>query len=365
MACTLGERFRLTVFGESHGSGVGVVVDGCPPGFPLDLQRLQVDMDRRKPGQSLLTSLRKEEDKIEVLSGLYNGRTNGGPLTLFVRNTDVQSSSYSEVGIKPRPSHLDYTAHLRYKGYFDYRGGGFLSGRMTAAMVMGGGVAKQLLEQAGVEVHAYMKSIKHVTLPREPTLDEIRKNTYASAVRCPILETSPRMEEVVLEARKNGDSVGGVVEAIALGVPAGYGDPIFDSVESKLAHALFGIPAVKALEFGAGFGITQMYGSEANDQFRLIDGKIVTQTNNNGGILGGITNGMPIVLRVGFKPTASIPKPQKSVNLETLEEEEIVVKGRHDPCVAIRGVIVVENMVSAVLADVLYSVLEDLRFQNS
>ncbi|MEM0320946.1 MAG: chorismate synthase [Thermoprotei archaeon] len=362
MGSTIGSRFRLTVFGESHGAGVGCVVDGCPAGFPLSMERLQLDMDRRRPGQSVYTTLRKEEDKVEVLSGLYNGRTNGGPLTLFVGNMDVQSSTYSEVGFKPRPSHLDYTAHLRYRGYFDYRGGGFLSGRMTAAMVLGGGVAKQLLESIGVGVHAYMRSLGGLELPREPSVNEVVENTYSSPVRCPIPEVSEEMMKRVLEARSSGDSVGGIVECVALNVPAGYGEPIFDSVESLLAHALFSVPGVKGVEFGAGFRVARMTGSEANDEFYLEEGRVKTRTNNNGGIQGGITNGMPIVVRVAFKPTASIPKPQRTVNLQTMQEETIVVKGRHDPAIAIRGVIVVENVVSAVLADVLYTIIDQKKF---
>ncbi len=324
--------------------------------------RLQEDMDRRRPGQSVYTTLRKEEDRVEVLSGLYNGRTNGGPLTLYVDNRDVQSSTYAEVGFKPRPSHLDYTAHLRYRGYFDYRGGGFLSGRITAAMVLGGGVAKQVLGAVGVGVHAFMRSLGGYSLPREPTLDEVVSKTYTSPVRCPVEEASQEMMDRVSNARSQGDSVGGVVECWVTDPPAGYGDPIFDSVESLLAHALFSVPGVKAVEFGAGFRVSNMRGSEANDEFYVDQGRVKTRTNNNGGIQGGITNGMPIVLRVAFKPTASIPKPQRTVNLETMQEETIIVKGRHDPAIAIRGVIVVENLVAAVMADILYSVIEQKRF---
>jgi chorismate synthase len=362
MGATLGERYKLTLFGESHGAGVGVVIDGCPPGFPLNLEELQEDMAKRRPGQSIYTTLRKEEDKIEVLSGFYNGRTTGGPLTLYVKNTDVQSSTYAEVDSKPRPSHLDYTAHLRYKGYFDYRGGGFLSGRMTACMVLGGGVSKQILKRMGVNVYAFMRSISTLCLPREPTLAEIAQNTYSSPVRCPITEFSEKMEKAVLDARTEGDSVGGVVECQVHQVPAGYGEPIFDSVESKIAHAVFSIPAVKGLEFGSGFDITTHKGSEVNDAFYVDNGTIRTRTNNNGGIQGGITNGMPIVMRIAFKPTASIAKPQKTVNLNTLQEETIIVKGRHDPCVAIRGVIVVENLVAATIMDTLYPLIEKQSF---
>lgn len=360
MSFSFGRRLKMTVFGESHGLGVGTVVDGCPPGFPLDLNLLQEDMVRRRPGQSVYTTLRNEEDRIEVLSGLYNGRTNGGALAMLVRNTDVRSSAYAEVGRTPRPGHLDYTAHVKYRGFFDYRGGGFLSGRITAPMVMAGGVAKQLLSKRGVTVGAYMKSIGPVELSRTPTAQEIAEKTYRSEVRCPIKEDEEKMKKVVWDARTSGDSVGGVVEAVATGIPAGFGEPIFDSVESMISHALFSIPAVKGVEFGAGFDISKMPGSLANDQFGVKEGRVVTLSNNNGGVLGGITNGMPIVLRVAFKPTASIPKPQKSVDLETLEETTITVKGRHDPCVAIRGVIVVENMVSFVLADLLYSLIENL-----
>lgn len=309
----------------------------------------------------MLTTLRKEEDKVEVLSGLYAGRATGGPLTLYVANTDVQSSSYSEVDVKPRPSHLDYTAKIRYRGFFDYRGGGFLSGRMTAAMVMGGGVAKQALSHVGVKVNAYMVELGGIRVPRPPTAREA-ESTYESAVRCPFPDTSKLMEEAVAGARREGDSLGGIVECVATGVPAGYGDPIFDSIESQLSRGVFSIPAVKGVEFGLGFKIAGLHGSQANDEFYVEDGKVMTRTNNNGGILGGISNGMPITFRVAFKPTASIPKPQKTVNLETMREETITVKGRHDPCVAIRGVIVVENMAAAVLADALYGLLEAKRF---
>ncbi|MEM3670138.1 MAG: chorismate synthase [Thermoprotei archaeon] len=361
MGFTLGKMFRLTVFGESHGKGVGVVVDGCPPGLKLDLEELQKDMDRRRPGQSMVVSLRKEEDLVQVMSGFYNDRTTGGPLTLYTENTDVQSGTYSDVAVKPRPSHLDYTAHLRYRGYFDYRGGGFLSGRITAPMVMGGSVAKQALREIGVKVHAYIVRLGQISLPRSPTPEELEA-VYESPVRCPVADVGKQMEDAVMEARKQGDSLGAVVECIAEGVPAGYGDPVFDSVESQISSAMYSIPAVKGVEFGAGFKISEIRGSEANDEFYVSGGRVLTRTNNNGGVLGGITTGMPVVFRVAFKPTASIPKPQNTVNLETMTNETITVKGRHDPCVAIRGTIVVENLAAAVLADVLYPELYNHRF---
>ncbi len=352
----------MTAFGESHGEGVGVVLDGVPPGFPLSVEQIQSDMEKRRPGQSIYTTLRKEEDNVQVLSGIYNGRTTGGPLTLFVKNTDVQSSTYADVDRRPRPSHLDYTAHVKYKGYFDYRGGGFLSGRMTATMVMGGAVAKQILSSLGVQVYAFIRAIGGKNIPREPSREEIAENTYKSPVRCPVPEFSQSLEQAVLEARRDGDSLGAIVECVAFGVPPGYGEPIFDSAESKIAHAIFSVPAVKGIEFGAGFAISGMRGSTANDEFYVAEGRVLTRTNRNGGILGGITNGMPIQFRVAFKPTSSISKPQRTIDLNTLKEEIITVKGRHDPCVAIRGVIVIEDITCAVLADLLYPAIHSAKF---
>ena len=343
---TLGKHLKITSIGESHGNIVGVVIDGCPAGLRLDMERLQSDLDRRRPGQSNVTTSRNEPDKAEVLTGLYNGVTTGAPLTIIIKNQDRDSSKYLEARWTPRPGHADYTAGLRYSDHQDPRGGGRFSGRLTAGFVMGGSVAKQLLETIGVDVVAYTQQIGTVVASNVDV-----KRIEDNIVRCPDQDAAESMIKIIEDARKDGDSVGGKVKCIAMNPPKGIGDPIFDTLEGDLAKAFYSIPAVKAVEFGAGVKVAEMKGSENNDQYIIEDGEVKTITNNSGGILGGISNGMPIEATITFKPTPSISKPQKTVDLQTMKETTIKVEGRHDPCIVPRAVPVVEAMMALVLAD--------------
>ena len=351
MTDSLGLMFRVTSFGESHGRCVGVVVEGCPAGLTLSTQHIQVELDRRRPGKSGLASSREEEDQVEILSGVFNGFTTGAPICALVWNRDRDSSEYERLISTPRPGHADWTAHVRYGGYNDYRGGGRFSGRITAGFVMAGAVAKRLLmESLGVEVLAHSKEIGGIVSP-DLSVDEIRGNVEGNPVRCGSPEAASRMAERIREVASAGDSVGGVVECFAINVPVGLGEPVFGSLEGELALALYSIPAVKAVEFGVGRGYSALKGSEGNDAFVLKGGKVVTVTNNAGGILGGISTGMPIRCAVTFKPTSSIARKQKTFDLSTFEETSIEVRGRHDPCIVPRAVPVVEAMVAVVLAD--------------
>lgn len=348
---SIGKALVFTCFGESHGSCVGAIIDGCPAGLPLSESYIQAELDKRRPGLTEISSPRKEDDKVEILSGVYRGYTTGAPICMVVRNRDIDLKPYEMVIVKPRPGHADYTARVKYGGFNDPRGGGRFSGRMTVAYVMAGAVAKRILSLIGVEVLAHTVQIGSVMIEDEVPYDEIRRNVYSNPVRCAVPELANRMLEEILSAAKDGDSVGGVVEGIVLNAPAGLGEPIFDSLDADIAKILFNIPAVKGVEFGAGFKIASMRGSEANDQYAIINGKILTLTNNAGGIIGGISNGMPIKVRVAFKPTPSISKRQKTVNLEKMSEEEIEVAGRHDPCIVPRAVPVVEACLAFVIAD--------------
>lgn len=344
---TYGTAFRITSIGESHGKIVGIVIDGCPAGLRLDMDKLQKDLDRRRPGQSSVSTTRNEADKAEVLTGLYNGVSTGAPITIIVRNMDRDSSKYIDARWIPRPGHADYTAGLRYGEQQDPRGGGRFSGRNTAGFVMAGAVAKQLLETLGTKVVAYTQQIGNIISP------DIQPETVieTNIVRCPDEATAEKMIKVIEDAKKDGDSIGGKVKVVALNPPKGIGQPIFDTLEGDLAKAFYAIPAVKAVEFGAGVMVAEMRGSESNDQFTVKNGEIVTETNISGGILGGITNGMPVEAIVTFKPTPSIGKQQKTVDLQKMENTTIKVEGRHDPCIVPRAVPVVEAMMAVVLAD--------------
>jgi len=348
---SFGKALVLTCFGESHGECVGAVVDGCPAGLPISESMVQAELDKRRPGFADVSTPRREEDVAEILSGVFNGFTTGAPICMIVRNRDVDSKPYEIVRTKPRPGHADYAAYVRYGGFNDFRGGGRFSGRMTAAYVMAGAVAKKLLGTINVEVLAHTVQIGRVKLSKEVSFDDIRGNIYGNPVRCADPETASAMRDEILEASAEGDSVGGTVEGLALNVPAGLGDPVFDSLDADIAKMLFDIPAVKGVEFGAGFRSALMKGSENNDPYVLKEGKVVTLTNNAGGILGGISTGMPIVVRVAFKPASSIPKKQKTVDLNRMEETEITLTGRHDPCVVPRAVPVVEACLAFVIAD--------------
>ncbi|HEY1815631.1 MAG TPA: chorismate synthase [Kofleriaceae bacterium] len=349
MASSFGTLFRITTFGESHGAAIGVVVDGCPAQLPLDVAAIQAALDRRRPGQSALVSQRREADAVEILSGVHGGVTLGTPIAMTIRNTDARGKDYAALETAYRPSHADYTYDAKY-GVRAVAGGGRASARETAARVAAGAIAEQLLARVGVSIVAWVDEIADLVAQVDDATVS-RAAVDATPIRCPDLDTAARMIERVEAVRKAGDSVGGVVRAIARGVPAGWGEPVFDKLEADLGKAMLSIPAVKGVENGDGFAGTKLTGSEHNDLFyRRDDGSLGTRTNRSGGIQGGISNGMPITLRVAFKPTATIMRAQPTVdrdgNAVTLEP-----KGRHDPCVLPRAVPIVEAMIALVLAD--------------
>jgi chorismate synthase len=347
----MGKRFVVTCFGESHGKCVGIVIDGCPPGLELAEEDVQMEVDKRRPVSDKISTPRREEDKVEILSGVFNGYTTGAPICMLVRNREAQSEAYDEIRWKPRPGHADYPAWARYEKFNDYRGGGRFSGRITVAFVMAGAVAKKLLKKMNIEVLAHTVEAGGIGLKRQPSIEDVRKNVYSNPMRCADAEAAKLMEKAVVDARDEGNSVGGIVEAIALNVPTGVGDPIFDSLDADLAKALLDIPAVKGVEFGAGFRASRLKGSENNDQYIINSGRVVTLSNNSGGILGGISNGMPIIVRPAFKPTPSISKKQQTIDLKEMKTTSLEVKGRHDACIVPRAVPVVESAVALVLAD--------------
>jgi chorismate synthase len=350
-ANSIGKAFVVTSFGESHGRCVGAVIDGCPAGLPLSEKDVQAELDRRIPKKPEITSGRIEEDIVEFLSGTFEGHTTGLPICMLVWNKEAVPSEYDIIKDLPRPGHADYTAYVKYGGFSDYRGGGRFSGRITVSFVMAGAVAKKLLRLFGVEVLAYTKAIGGIEMKETPTLEKIREETYKNPVRCPDSVYAEAMEKAMVEARKEGDSLGGIVECIALNVPTGVGEPVFDALDADIAKAIFAVPAVKGVEFGAGFKAAAMKGSENNDPYAIRDGKVVTLTNNAGGVLGGLSNGMPIVVRAAIKPTPSIAKKQKTINLAEFKEATLQVRGRHDPCVVPKAVPAIESMVAIVLAD--------------
>ncbi len=347
---SIGKIFTITSFGESHGNCMGIIIDGCPAGLPVTAEDVQREVDKRRPGTGVLTTSRVEEDKVEILSGIFNGRTTGAPVCLLVWNKDVDSSEYEKIRFLPRPGHADYTAFIKYGGFNDFRGGGRFSGRTTAGFVMAGAVAKKLLSLIGIEVLAHTVAIGGIKA-KVSAFNEIRENVEKNPVRCADLEAAEEMTRVIEQAKEDGDSVGGIIEGIALNSPAGLGEPVFDTLEGDLAKALFAIPAVKGVEFGSGFQAAEKKGSENNDPFTIRYGKIVTETNNAGGVLGGISNGMPIVVRVAVKPTPSIAKSQETVNIENMESASLAIKGRHDACIVPRAVPVVESMMAVTLCD--------------
>jgi len=348
---SIGRYYRVTSFGESHGRCVGAVVDGCPAGLRLSPEDIQRELDRRRPGQSAVTTSREEEDRVEVLSGVFRGLTTGAPICTLVWNRDKDSSIYEARRWTPRPGHADHTAHIRYGGFNDYRGGGRFSGRITVGYVMAGAIAKRLLsESLDVEVLAHAKEIGGIKAG-EVTPDEIKEHAEGNPVRCGDPEAAQMMAEMITAVSQEGDSLGGVVECFTLNLPPGLGDPVFDTLEGDLAKALFAVPAVKVVEFGLGRGFSSMRGSESNDAFTLKEGVIRSETNRMGGITGGISTGMPVVVNVTFKPTPSISLPQRTVDIERMEETTLTVEGRHDPCVVPRAVPVVEGVVAMVLAD--------------
>ena len=349
MADNIGKLFTITSFGESHGRCVGVIIDGCPAGLAVTGDDIQKEVDRRRPKSSISTA-RNEPEIVEILSGIYDGRTTGAPICLLVWNTDVDSSVYEKIKSLPRPGHADYTNFVKYGGFNDYRGGGRSSGRITAGFVMAGAIAKKLLASIGIEVLAHTIEIGGIKAV-EKGYDEIKETVEINTLRCADPEAAEEMMKVIEKARAEGDSVGGIIECFAINIPAGLGEPVFDTMEGDLAKAMFSIPAVKGIEFGSGFSSARKKGSENNDPFRIKKGKVITATNNAGGILGGISNGMPVVLRVVVKPTPSISKKQDTVDLKTMTDSIIEISGRHDACIVPRAVPVVEAMVAVTITD--------------
>jgi chorismate synthase len=350
MENSLGKLFTITSFGESHGRCVGIIVDGCPAGLPITGEDIQREADKRKPGTSMAATKRAEEDKVEILSGTLNGMTTGAPICLLIWNRDIDSSEYEKARFLARPGHADYTAFIKYGGFNDFRGGGRFSGRITAAFVMAGAIAKKLLDTIGVEVLAHTIELGGIKAePKE--LDEIKGTMEKNPFKCADLKAAEAMAKAIEKVKQEGDSVGGIIEGIALNVPAGLGEPVFDTLEGDLAKALFAIPAVKGVEFGSGFSAARKRGSENNDPFTIKNGKIVTVTNNAGGILGGISNGMPLVVRVAIKPTSSIAKSQQAVDLKDMKGASLQVAGRHDVCIVPRAAVVVESMIAVTLCD--------------
>ncbi len=351
MANTFGTLFTVTTWGESHGPAVGAVVDGCPPRLPLTAEDIQVELDRRRPGQSDIVTPRKEEDRVEFLSGVFEGRTTGTPISLLVRNADQRPAAYDEMRDKFRPSHADFTYQAKY-GLRDHRGGGRSSARETVGRVAAGAIARKVLALAGgVEIRAFLTQVHDIVVPADalaafPSLAEVE----ATAVRCPHPETAARMIERIKAVRSEGDSVGGVIECRVRGLPAGLGEPVFDRLEADLAKAMLSLPATKGFELGSGFAGAALRGSEHNDAFEVRDGRVRTRTNRSGGTQGGISNGEELVFRTAFKPTATILQRQATVDTAGAATE-LIGRGRHDPCVVPRAVPIVEAMTALVLLD--------------
>lgn len=343
---SFGTLFKITTWGESHGPGIGVVIDGCPAGFALSTEDIQRELNRRRPGQSKITTSRQEKDQVEILSGFFNGKTTGTPISLIVRNVDQESQDYAALVTKYRPSHADYTYDAKY-GFRDHRGSGRASARETIGRVAAGAIAKKLLR--GVEILAYVKQVHHLIATIDParvTQKEIENNI----VRCPDPRLAAKMIKHIEEMKAQGDSVGGVIECIVRHPPAGLGSPVFDKLEARLAHAMLSLPATKGFEIGSGFGSVLMTGHTHNDPIQIKKGQVITLTNHAGGVVGGISNGMDIVFRVAFKPTATIGKTQKTID-KSKKHTTLQMSGRHDPCVVPRAVPIVEAMAALVLAD--------------
>ncbi|HRJ26434.1 MAG TPA: chorismate synthase [Fimbriimonadaceae bacterium] len=349
MASQFGTLFRISTWGESHGGAVGVVVDGCPPGLPISVDEIQTELDRRRPGQSRIVTQRKEADRVEILSGVFDGVTTGTPISMLVWNQDARSGDYDEMRTKYRPSHADFTYDAKY-GVRDWRGGGRSSARETVGRVAAGALAQALLRRDfGVEIVAWVESVQSIRAEVD-ALSVTRSEVDQNMVRCPIPEVATEMQALIESVRKQGDSVGGVVGAVARGVPAGWGEPVFDRLEADLAKALLSLPACKGFESGSGFAGTLLRGSEHNDPFRASEGEVFTPTNSSGGIQGGISNGMPILVRAAFKPVATILAEQQTVTTSR-ENTTLKGRGRHDPCVLPRAVPMVEAMMALVLVD--------------
>ena len=352
VAFTLGSRLKLTLFGSSHGELVGAILDGLPSGIVIDKDNMQKWLDLRRPAQSDITTQRKEQDVPEIVSGIVNGHTDGGPVTVIIRNTDTISDHYSDIKNSPRPGHADLTSFLKYGEFRNYSGGGFFSGRMTAPIVAAGSICADILLRNSIFVNAWISSIGNIRTDNVPGSPF---DAYGFKTRMPDHDSDSKAHSFIRNLQSEGDSVGGIISVRIENIPPGIGEPFFDSVESVLSHAIFSIPAVKGIEFGGGFAMSSMKGSEVQDKIQFRNNRFITTSNHNGGILGGITNGMPITLKVAVKPTSSIRKEVETVDLHTHEPVTLKIRGRHDPCIAIRALPVVQTMVSYCLMDIIMS----------
>ena len=356
MSSVIGDKIKLSIFGESHGEAIGCVIDGLPAGIKIDMNAVYKDMQRRAPGKDKTATPRLEKDIPHILSGMLDNVTTGAPLAMVIENTNTKSGDYSNLMTVPRPGHSDYPAYVKYGGNNDIRGGGHFSGRLTAPLVFAGSVAKQILSQMGVTIGAHIKQIGSVcdAVSDLNKTDKSLLDTLSSSTFSLIDETKEQaMRDEIEKARLSLDSVGGIIECFAVGLPVGIGGNMFDTVEGKLASILFGVPAVKGVEFGIGFGFANKRASEVNDQYEIKNGRVATLSNNNGGVLGGMTDGAPLSVSVAIKPTPSIAKKQKSVNLLTMENAELEIHGRHDPCIVVRAVPVIECAVALGLLDLM------------
>lgn len=356
MSSTYGDKIKISVFGESHGNGIGVVIDGLPAGVKIDMDKVLVQMARRAPGKDKTATPRLEKDFPDVLSGMLDGTLTGAPLCAVIQNTNTRSGDYSNLLSCPRPGHSDYAAFVKYNGANDIKGGGHFSGRITAPIVFAGAICRQILEQKGIKIAAHIASIGNVddvSFNPVEIEDELIEELNLSAFALIDDSAEQKMRDEVEEARTSLDSVGGTIECAVTGIEAGFGDPMFDGVEGVIAKAVFGVPAIKGIEFGKGFELSKMRGSQSNDPFRYKDGKVVTETNNMGGILGGITNGMPVIFRAAVKPTPSISQRQKTVDLQKKKNAELEIHGRHDPCIVPRAVPVIEAVTALAIINIM------------
>jgi len=356
MGSVYGKNIRVSIFGQSHSDAIGVTIDGFPAGFEIDMALLDAFMERRAPGKNAQSTARREGDKVKFLSGLVGNVTCGAPICAVIENTDMRSADYDKLKDIPRPAHADFTGHVKFNGHNDIRGGGHFSGRLTAPMCIAGAICAQWLVSRGIKTGAHIYSIADVS---DIAFDICKNSETVDFTQIdpdfPVIDTAAgeRMKTIVENARADGDSVGGVIECAVTGLPAGIGNPMFDGAENKIASIIFGIPAVRGIEFGLGFESTKTKGSSHNDNFKIKDDKIITETNNHGGILGGITSGMPLVFRAAFKPTPSIAKTQQSISLSRMQVTPLEITGRHDPCVVIRAVPVVEAAAAIAIADMM------------
>ena len=351
MSSTYGEILKLSIFGQSHGPAIGMTLDGIPAGLPVDYDKLQTFMDRRAPGQGSYATSRKEADKPEFLSGIVDGFTCGAPIAAIIPNSNTRSGDYENLKDCPRPGHADYPAQMKYNGFQDVAGGGHFSGRLTAPICIAGGLCKQWLEKLNIRIVAHISSIAGIA---DAPLDWVNPDLNAIHTDFPVVneEAGNKMQEAIINAKADGDSVGGIVECFVTGIPAGLGDPMFDGIENKLAQIIYGIPAVKGLEFGSGFAGSNLHGSQNNDPYTFKNNNITTLTNYAGGILGGISTGMPVVFRVAIKPTPSIAKQQQSISLKNASNQPLVIHGRHDPCIVPRAVPVIEAAAAIAIFDI-------------